>query len=118
MGTVRKNGNVFPKRYKEIRQWVKKFLNGYRGKTGTSLQKGIKKFVNGYRAKNGNVFPKRYKEISQWVQGEKWEHLSQKVLRNSSMGTGRKMGTSFPKGIKKFLNGYRAKNGNIFLKRY
>ena len=73
------------------------------------MQKGIKKFVNGYRAKNGKVFPKRYKEIRQWVQGEKWEHLSQKVLRNSSMGTGRKMGTSFPKGIKKFVNGYRVK---------
>ena len=85
---------------------------------GTSLQKDIEKFVNGYRAK-------------------KWERLFQKVLRNSSMGTGRKMGasfqkgirnssmgtgqemeTSFQKGIKKFVNRYRAKNGNVFAKKY
>ena len=25
------------------------------------------------------------------------------------MGTGQKMGTSFPKGVKKFVNGYRVK---------
>ena len=61
---------------------------------------------------------KRYKEIRQWVQGKKWERLSQKVLRNLSMGTGQKMGTSFPKGVKKFVNGYRVKNGNVFPKRY
>ena len=40
-----------------------------------------------------------------------------KVLRNLSMGTGRKMGTSLQKGVKKFVNGYRAKNGNVFAKR-
>ena len=45
------------------------------------LAKGIRKFVN-----------RKY---------------CQKELRNSSMGTGQKMGTSFPKGIKKFVNGYR-----------
>ena len=39
----------------------------------------------------------------------KINRLSQKVLRNSSMGTGQKMGTSFPKGLKKFVNGYRVK---------
>ena len=49
-----RNGNVFPKRYWKIRQWVEG------EKMGTSFQKGIKKFVNGYRARNGNVFPKRY----------------------------------------------------------
>ena len=27
------------------------------------------------------------------------------------MGTGQKMGTSFPKGVKKFDNGYRTKMG-------
>ena len=84
---------------------------------GTSFPKGIKKFVNRYRAKNGNVFSKRYKQIRQWVQGEKWERLFKKVLRNSSMGTGRKMETSFQKGMNKFVNGYRAKNGNVFAKR-
>ena len=76
-------------------------------KMGTSLQKGIKKFVNGYRAKNGKVFAKKYYEIYQWVPAKKWERLCKKALRNSSMGTGRKMGTSLQKGIKKFVNGYR-----------
>ena len=84
----------------------------------TSFQKGIEKFVNRYRAKNGNVFAKRYSEIRQWVQGEKWERLFQKVLRNSSMDTGQVMEMPFQKGIKKFVNGYRARNGNVFSKRY
>ena len=84
----------------------------------TSFQKGIKKFVNRYRAKNGNVFAKRYCELCQWVQGEKWERLFKKVLRNSSMSTGQKMGTSFQKDIEKFVNGYRVKNGSVFSKRY
>ena len=61
---------------------------------------------------------KRYQGICQWVQGKKWERLCKKVLRNSSMGTGQKMGTFFPKGVKKFVNGYRAKSGNVFPKRY
>ena len=85
---------------------------------GTSFPKGIKKFVNGYRAKNRNVFSKRYYEIRQWVQVEKWERLFKKVLRNSSMGTGRKMETSLPKGNKKFVNGYKTKNRNVFSKRF
>ena len=59
-------------------------------KMGTFFPKGIKKFLNGYRVK-------------------KWEHFSQKVLRNSSMGTGPKMGTFLQKGIKKFVNGYRVR---------
>ena len=48
--------------------------------------------------------PKRCYKIRQWVQGKKWERLSKKVLRNSSMGTGQKMGASFQKGVKKFVN--------------
>ena len=32
-----------------------------------------------------------------------------KGLKNSSMGTGWKMGMSFQKGLKKFVNGYRVK---------
>ena len=33
------------------------------------------------------------------------------------MGTGRKMGASLQKGFKKFVNGYRAKTGNVFAQR-
>ena len=32
------------------------------------------------------------------------------------MGTGQEMGTSLQKGVKKFVNGYRAKNGNVLQK--
>ena len=82
--------------------------------------------------KMGTSFPKG--KIRQWVQGKKCERLckkvltnssmgtgqkkGKKVLTNSSMGTGQKMGTSLQKGINKFVNGYRAKNGNVFAKRY
>ena len=41
--------------------------------------------------------------------GRKMERLCKKVLRNSSRGTGRKMGMSLQKGVKKFVNGYRVK---------
>ena len=30
------------------------------------------------------------------------------------MGTGQKMGTSFPKGVKKFVNKYRVKSLTVF----
>ena len=87
---------------------VKKFVNGYRAKMRTSLPKGLRNLSMGTRQKNGNVFAKRYYKICQWVQDKKWGRLCQKMLRNSSMGTGQKMGTSLPKGVKKFVNRYRA----------
>ena len=50
--------------------------------------------------------------------GRKMGASFQKGIRNSSMGTGQEMETSFQKGIKKFVNRYRAKNGNVFAKKY
>ena len=41
--------------------------------------------------------------------GQKTGTSFPKGLRNSSMGTGQKMGTTFPKGLKKFVYGYRVK---------
>ena len=50
--------------------------------------------------------------------GQEMETSFQKGIRNSSMGTGQEMERSFQKGIKKFVNRYRAKNGNVFAKKY
>ena len=100
MGTGQKMGMSFPKVLRnssmgtgqKMECLFKKVLRNSSmctgQKMGMSFPKGIKKFVNGYRVKNGNFFSKRYYEIRQWVQGKKWEPLFQKILRNSSMGTG------------------------------
>ena len=42
--------------------------------------------------------------------------ICQKVLENLSMDAVQKMGTSLPKGVRKFVNGYSAENGNVFAK--
>ena len=76
---------------------------------GPSLQKGIKKFVNGYRAKKWERLCKKVLRNLSMGTGRKIGTSLQKVLRNSSMSTGQKKGTSFPKGIKKFVNVFRAK---------
>ena len=43
--------------------------------------------------------------------------ICQKVLENLSMGTVQKMGISLPEGVRKFVNGYSAENGNVFAER-
>ena len=46
-----------------------------------------------------------------------FEIFCQKVLENLSMGTVQKMGISLPEGVRKFVNGYSAENGNVFAER-